>query len=76
MFDNMYRSDRVNNMRERASLVVNGLFDFVMKEYKLVPKQWSHGENELEEARLVSEYLSGMTDGYAELKYTKLTSGT
>jgi len=25
---------------------------------------------------LISDYLSGMTDGYAELKYTKLTSGT
>ena len=76
LFDNMYRSDRVNIMRERASLVVNGLFDFFMNDSKLLPKQWAHGENELEQARLISDYLSGMTDGYAELKYTKLTSGT
>ena len=47
-----------------------------MNDSKLLPKQWSHGENELEQARLISDYLSGMTDGYAELKYTKLTSGT
>ena len=47
LFDNMYRSDRVNIMRERASLVVNGLFDFFMNDSKLLPIQWSHGENEI-----------------------------
>lgn len=76
LFDNMYRSDRVNVMRERASLIVGGLFDYFMNDKKLLPVQWSHGVNEIQQARLISDYLSGMTDGYAELRYTELTSGS
>jgi dGTPase len=76
LFDNMYRSDRVNLMRERATQVVNGLFDFFMNDRKLLPVQWSYCKNELEQAQLISDYLSGMTDGYAERRYTELTSGT
>ena len=73
---NMYRSDRVNIMRERASLIVGGLFDYFMNDKKLLPVQWSYGANEIQQARLISDYLSGMTDGYAEFRYTELTSGS
>lgn len=76
LFDNMYRSDRVNLMRERATQVVNGLFYFFMNDRKLLPAQWSYCKSELEQAQLISDYLSGMTDGYAEQRYTELTSGT
>ena len=76
LFDNMYRSDRVNLMRERATQVVNGLFYFFMNDRKLLPAQWSCCKSELEQAQLISDYLSGMTDGYAEQRYTELTSGT
>ena len=76
LFDNMYRSDRVNIMRERASLIVGGLFDYFMNDKKLLPVQWSYGANEIQQARLISDYLSGMTDGYAEFRYTELTSGS
>ena len=53
----MYRSDRVNLMRERATQVVNGLFDFFMNDRKLLPVQWSYCKNELEQAQLISDYL-------------------
>ena len=76
LFDNMYRSDRVNLMRERATQVVNGLFYIFMNDRKLLPAQWSCCKSELEQAQLISDYLSGMTDGYAEQRYTELTSGT
>ena len=76
LFDNMYRSDRVNLMRERATQVVNGLFYIFMNDRKLLPVQWSYCKSELEQAQLISDYLSGMTDGYAEQRYTELTSGT
>ena len=76
LFDNMYRSDRVNLMRERATQVVNGLFYIFMNDRKLLPVQWSYCKSEFEQAQLISDYLSGMTDGYAEQRYTELTSGT
>jgi len=76
LFENMYRSDRVNLMRDRAEQVVNGLFDTFMNDATLLPKQWSSKGNELKRAGLISDYLAGMTDGYAEKRFAELHSGT
>lgn len=76
LFDNMYRSERVNVMRERAEYVVRGLFDAFMKDATLLPEPWGCEGTDMQRARLISDYLAGMTDGYADRRYTELTSGT
>ena len=76
LFKHMYRSERVNVMRRRAKYVINGLFDVFMNDMSLLPGRWASKGSELERARLISDYLAGMTDGYADRRYTELTSGT
>jgi len=63
-------------MRRRAKYVINGLFDVFMNDMSLLPGGWASKGSELERARLISDYLAGMTDGYADRRYTELTSGT
>jgi dGTPase len=76
LFDNMYRSERVNIMRERSEQVVRGLFEAFMNDATLLPDPWTSTGTETQRARLISDYLAGMTDGYADRRYTELTSGT
>jgi len=47
-----------------------------MNDMSLLPGRWASKGSELERARLISDYLAGMTDGYADRRYTELTSGT
>ena len=76
LFENMYRSDRVNVMRARSEQVVSGLFDAFMNDAMLLPEQWrSHGDDTTR-ALLISDYLAGMTDGYAEKRFNELHAGT
>jgi dGTPase len=76
LFENMYRSDRVNVMRKRSEEVVAGCFDAFMNDAALLPEQWrSHGDDKTR-ALLISDYLAGMTDGYAEKRFVELHAGT
>jgi dGTPase len=76
LFENMYRSDRVNIMRKRSEQVVTGLFDAFMNDATLLPTQWSSSGDDKTRALLISDYLAGMTDGYAEKRFNELHSGT
>ncbi|MCL4125447.1 UNVERIFIED_CONTAM: hypothetical protein GTU68_016779 [Idotea baltica] len=72
LFENMYRSSRVNVMRETSVIVVNGLFDAFMNDAALMPDEWAQGQGETAHARHVSDYIAGMTDGYAQRRYDEL----
>jgi dGTPase len=76
LFENMYRSDRVNIMRTRSEQVVSGLFDAFMNDAALLPEQWRSDGDDTNRALLISDYLAGMTDGYAEKRFNELHAGT
>ena len=76
LFENMYRSDRVNIMRARSEQVVTGLFDAFMNDARLLPEQWRSDGDGKTRALLISDYLAGMTDGYAEKRFVQLHAGT
>jgi len=76
LFENMYRSDHVTNMRLRSKEVVAGLFDIFMADASTLPDPWVSDGDDDSRAALISDYLSGMTDGYADRRYTELTSGS
>jgi dGTPase len=76
LFENMYRSDRVNVMRARSEQVVSGLFDAFMNDPALLPDQWRIAGDAKTRALLISDYLAGMTDGYAEKRFSELHAGT
>tara|TARA_R110002124_G_scaffold25777_3_gene92965 strand:+ start:11439 stop:12569 length:1131 start_codon:yes stop_codon:yes gene_type:complete len=76
LFENMYRSDRVNVMRVRSEQVVSGLFDAFINDATLLSPQWASDGDDHTRARLISDYMAGMTDGYAEKRFTQLHAGT
>ncbi|MEM8843327.1 MAG: deoxyguanosinetriphosphate triphosphohydrolase [Pseudomonadota bacterium] len=75
LFANMYRHHRVKRMRIKATRVVEELFEIFMGDPTLMPPNWSRecpGE-ELSRARVVADYIAGMTDRYALEEYRLLT---
>ena len=76
LFERMYRAPSVVEMRRKVTLVVNDLFPLYIAQPELLPRQWradvKRAESETALARLVADYLSGMTDRFALLQHEKL----
>ncbi|WP_438990065.1 deoxyguanosinetriphosphate triphosphohydrolase [Lentibacter sp.] len=77
LFERMYRAPTVVIMRARASLIVEGLFEGYLATPELLPEEWHEALNEAlgdrtATARIVSDYLSGMTDRFATQEYQRL----
>jgi dGTPase len=69
LFTRMYRAPSVVVMRTEVTQVVNGLFPLFMADTSLLPAEWRHDieavQSETELARIVSDYVAGMTDRFA-----------
>jgi dGTPase len=69
LFTRMYRAPSVVVMRKEVTEVVNGLFPLFMSRPELLPEEWRHdieaAQGETELARIVADYVSGMTDRFA-----------
>ncbi|MBU2982497.1 deoxyguanosinetriphosphate triphosphohydrolase [Lentibacter algarum] len=70
LFEHMYRAPSVVEMRERATLIVEQLFNAYMDEPTRLPTEWQEAVRKSNHdtsaiAGVVSDYLSGMTDRYA-----------
>jgi dGTPase len=64
----MYRRGQVLRETENARGVITGLFRRLMAAPELLPAEWrtqSAGVDEPSLARLVADYIAGMTDRYA-----------
>ena len=76
LFNNMYRSPKVIEMRKIVTFKLKGLFKKYIDDPSYLPSDWkqksylSSNENEL--ARLVADYISGMTDRYALTQHDKV----
>ncbi|TCL09705.1 dGTPase [Shimia isoporae] len=76
LFTRMYRAPSVVEMREKVTVVVNDLFPLFMSDPTLLPDRW-HADlaacrDETAIARIVSDYISGMTDRYALQVHARL----
>lgn len=73
----MYRHEKVNAMTGRAAVLVKSLFAAYMNEFKNLPPTWQQalagraGDKPFA-ARLIADYVAGMTDRFAETEYKKL----
>ncbi|WP_282128623.1 deoxyguanosinetriphosphate triphosphohydrolase [Roseobacter litoralis] len=80
LFDRMYRAPSVVVMRAKVTRVVEELFPYFMAHPDQLPKQWRKDveaiNSETELARIVSDYISGMTDRFALQEHARLLSGT
>lgn len=75
LMDNMYRHYKVNRMSSKARRVVRELFNLYLTETDCLPTEWQQAlENntEMERARLVADFIAGMTDRFALLEHKRL----
>ncbi len=76
LFEKMYRAPAVLKMREEVTGVVNALFPFYIAEPHHLPRQWrkdvADAETETELARIVADYIAGMTDRFAIVSHERL----
>jgi dGTPase len=70
----MYRHQRVNRMSSKARRVVRELFRLFLAEPERLPAEWRAltGGSEAARARLVADYLAGMTDRFALDEHRRL----
>ena len=77
LFERMYRAPSVVEQREKVTKVVNTLFPVFMDQPDLLPSRWQNdvaqATTDQALARLVSDYVAGMTDRFALQSYSKLT---
>ncbi len=69
LFARMYRAPSVMQERKRVTAVINGLFPLYLGQPQLLPAEW-HGDvgaarDETSLARIVCDYVAGMTDRFA-----------
>ncbi|HKY95532.1 MAG TPA: deoxyguanosinetriphosphate triphosphohydrolase [Kiloniellales bacterium] len=75
LFRRMYRHHRVNRMIGKARRVVQELFAAYISAPQSLPEEWrdrAEPAGEAERARLVADYIAGMTDRYALEEHAKL----
>jgi dGTPase len=73
---NLYRHYQVNRMTVKAKRIVSELFDHLFNDPGLLPPDYQTadptGQDKLQQARHVSDYIAGMTDRYAILEHKRL----
>lgn len=81
LWANMYRHSTVRRMRLKVSRIVKDLYDAFMRETGLMPEEWQARIKEaggddpghiVERARIVADYIAGMTDRYAIKEHERL----
>ncbi|WP_298835533.1 deoxyguanosinetriphosphate triphosphohydrolase [uncultured Roseobacter sp.] len=79
LFERMYRAPSVIEMRARVTRVVEELFPWFMENPDQLPKQWRKdveaAQTETDLARIVSDYIAGMTDRFALQEHERLVGG-
>jgi len=71
----MYRHYRVNRNRSQARRILVDLFGLFLKEPEVLPTEWFDRAHDLDEAgraRVVCDYIAGMTDRFAIEEHKKL----
>jgi len=71
----MYRHYRVNRTRSQARRILVDLFGIFLSEPEVLPNEWADrlkGLDEAGRARVVCDYIAGMTDRFAIEEHRKL----
>ncbi len=76
LFNQMYRATSVMKVRAEVSKVVEDLFPIYLSDPKQMPKRWHSdieaADSETALARIVSDYIAGMTDRFALQDHARL----
>ena len=78
LFARMYRAPSVMIEREKVTTVINDLFPLFMQKPTLLPENWRSeialATDETALARLVADYVAGMTDRFALQEHKRLSN--
>lgn len=79
LYNRMYRHFTINRIWLKVERIVGDLFEAFHKNYQLLPDNWQKrmeesggAENEELRARIVADYIAGMTDRYAIREHERL----
>jgi dGTPase len=75
LMDRMYRHWKVNRTRSQARRILAEMFQLFMAEPDVLPAEWfarAQGRDEAGRARVVCDYIAGMTDRFAIEEHRKL----
>jgi dGTPase len=75
LYTRMYRHHRVNRSRSAARRILGDLFDIYMSEPDVLPESWlarTVSKDASGRARVVCDYIAGMTDRFAIEEHRKL----
>ncbi len=75
LMDRMYRYWKVNRTRSQARRLLAEMFQLFMAEPDVLPAEWfarTEGRDEAGRARVVCDYIAGMTDRFAIEEHRKL----
>jgi dGTPase len=76
LFERMYRHSTVNRMTAKARRVVRELFAFYIEQPDCLPGEWreeaERAASPAGSARLIADYIAGMTDRYALEEHQRL----
>ncbi len=79
LFERMYRAPSVMAERARVTKVIEDLFPLYMARPELLPREWradvASAADETALARLVLDYVAGMTDRFALQEHARLLGG-
>jgi dGTPase len=79
LFERVYRSPRVSRVMRGAESVVRELFETYWRDNRAMPAAWAaaaQGLDERRRARLISDFVAGMTDRYALDEHRRLFDAT
>ncbi|MGZ8293568.1 MAG: deoxyguanosinetriphosphate triphosphohydrolase [Telluria sp.] len=72
---NLYRHYMVNRMRVKASRIVRELYEAFMAEPVLLPPDYQDNSGDVgKQARMIADYIAGMTDRYAIREHRRIFS--
>jgi dGTPase len=80
--EHMYRHPSINRVRVQAADVVRDLFGAFLKDPARMPKEWAEtaakprAGDEARRARIVCDYIAGMTDRYALAEHQRFFDAT
>ena len=75
LMERMYRHWRVNRTRSQARRMLAGMFQLFLAEPDVLPDEWrtrAEGRDDAGRARVVCDYIAGMTDRYAIVEHERI----
>jgi len=72
LWDHMYRHYRVSRMASKARRTVREMFHFLLSNMDCLPTEWQRDGTVETRARIVADYIAGMTDRYALDEHRRL----